>query len=364
MKRTVRKSKPSLQKTPPSPPQLYEAEVMTGLKPYAIEEMRRLLGSQAYIHRGEKPEEILFDYAGHPSLLFQLRQTAAVYRVEHFAIPRPLALLGHQNFQRLLSQIQAVQALHPAIQFQTFRLSAAGKNSSVFNRIKDEIAAQTGLAYDEEGGQLFLRVRPSSLQGEGWEVLFRLTPRPLSARDWRICDMVGALNATIASAMVEISQPTLEDRVLNLLCGSGTLLIERRARMAAAALAGCDHNPETLRCARQNIAASGFSEDIDLLEMDATRLQLPDACIDVLYADLPWGQLVGSHEDNKYLYPKVLKEAARVATPEARFVLISHEIRLLESILGEGNDLWRVENMVKVFQGGLHPRIYLLSRNA
>ena len=79
-------------------------------------------------------------------------------------------------------------------------------------------------------------------------------------------------------------------------------------------------------------------------------------------ADLPWGQLLGSHEDNLKLYPLVLAEAARVAAPGARAVFITHEIRLMERTLRDFADRWTTQKEVRVFQGGLHPRIYLLAR--
>ena len=75
-----------------------------------------------------------------------------------------------------------------------------------------------------------LRVRKADIRRDGWEVLIRLTPRPLSAREWRVCNMEGALNATIAAAMIEMTDPSARrPRVFNLMCGSGTLLIETTA---------------------------------------------------------------------------------------------------------------------------------------
>ncbi len=264
-----------------------------------------------------------------------MSKAAAVYLVQHFAIPRPQALLGHQHFTQLTRLISSVRSMRPAGTFQSFRISAAGSHSSVFQRIKDEIAQATGLRYDEDEAQLMLRVRKAELHPQGWEVLLRLTPRPLSARDWRVCNFEGALNATIASAMIEVTQPQPDDRVFNLMCGSGTLMIERLRRAPAAAVGGCDTDLLALRCATDNLAAAGFSEDAELLEMDAAALPLPDACIDVLCGDLPWGGLVGSHEGNLKLYPKVLAEAARIAVPGARAVFITHEIHLMERLLRE-----------------------------
>jgi tRNA (guanine6-N2)-methyltransferase len=341
---------------------LCEAEVVTGLKPFAQAELTRRFGARLTVLDKGKPEEIPFYYDGALLALDELSQASAVYLARHYPIPRPLALLGHQHFTALLRQIDTVRGLRPHGTFRTFRISAAGSDSSVFRRIRDEIASATGLAHNDDEADLLLRVRRADSHPDGWEALVRLTPRPLSARDWRVCDREGALNATIASAMIELTQPRPADRVLNIMCGSGTLLIERLRRAPAAVIGGCDTDLIALRCATNNLIASGHSGQADLFEMDATALQLPDACLDVIMADLPWGQLVGSHEANVTLYPLALAEAARVAAPGARAVFITHEIRLMEQVLGDLAHVWQVEQSLRVFQGGLHPRIYALRR--
>lgn len=83
-----------------------------------------------------------------------------------------------------------------------------------------------------------------------------------------------------------------------------------------------------------------------------------------LCADVPWGQLTGSHQVNKTLYPQLLSEAARLAAPRARFILLTHEITLFEEVLKQFSDRWKVQEAIKIFQGGLHPRIYMLQRAA
>ncbi len=65
--------------------------------------------------------------------------------------------------------------------------------------------------------------------------------------------------------------------------------------------------------------------------MDATALQFPANTFNAICTDLPWGQLVGSHQHNADLYPRVLAEAARVAAPRARLVLLTHESNYLRA---------------------------------
>ncbi len=344
------------------PRYLCEGEVVTGLRDDAAAELRGLFKDRAVPLAAGRAEELPFHFNGLLASLADLRLMLAVYLVRHYPIPRPQALLGHQHFTELIRQINTVRSLHAAGSFSTFKISAAGSGSSVFQRLKEAIQVATGLKPVEDEADLVLRVRPAALHADGWEALARLTPRPLSARAWRVCDMLGALNAVIAAAMVEMTQPRPGDRVLNPMCGSGTLLIERLLRCPAAAAGGCDTDALALRCAEANLRAGDLFDAAELFAMDAAALQMPDACVDVVLADLPWGQLVGSHGDNQHLYPAALREAARVTVPGGRAVFITHEIRLMEQVLNGCADVWSVTREQRVFQGGLHPRIYRLTR--
>ena len=115
-----------------------------------------------------------------------------------------------------------------------------------------------------------------------------------------------------------------------------------------------------LECARANVLASKQPGRIQLAPWDARALPLAGASVDVICADLPFGHDVGSHGENKELYPLLLKEAARVARPGARCVLLTHEIHLMEGLL-ENMPEWQVQDILQLSLAGLHPRIYILA---
>ena len=341
----------------------YEVEILPGLEPFAEGELHRRFGGAVEIEPGQEPGERAFRFHGDPYDLLSLRTVVAVYKRLRYDIPRPKALLGHQHLTRLLEEIAGIERLHPPRAFRTFRFSAAGSDSAVFTRLREEVERQTRLRYEPEEADLLLRVRPSPGKDRGWDVLVRLSPRPLATRHWRVCDMPGALNATIAAAMVELTNPAEDDFFLNPMCGSGTLLIERLARLSADLAAGVDADAAALDCARQNIAEAGLGHRIDLLEMDATDLEpLPDGVCTAICADLPWGQLVGDQAEMEWLYPAALGEWARVAQPGARLVVVTHMIELFEGLLDQIAPLWALVDVIRVFQGGLHPRIYVFDR--
>jgi SAM-dependent methyltransferase len=337
---------------------MIECEVLAGLKPFLVAEVRRVLGRQAELVADHDPTAARFRYAGRLEALLRLRTAVAAYLLVTVPGRRPSALLGDAT---LFDQVEAVRALHPPGAFSSFRLSAPGRDSAALRRLREELARRSGLADDPRDGELLLRIRRSH-DAAGWDLLTRLSPRPLSARAWRIHNLPGALNATIAAAAVDLTRPRPRDRVLNLMCGSGTLLVERFARGRPALAAGCDLDPSALAGARRNLAAASLAGSVGLARMDATALGFAGGVFDVLLADLPYGHRMGSHQDNAALYPAVLREAARVAAPGGALLLVTHELRLLERCLVAAGRWWSVERAVQVWQKGHHPKVYVLRR--
>jgi tRNA (guanine6-N2)-methyltransferase len=341
-----------------------EADVVAGIEDVARDELDWLFGARLRFQSPtgcDLPGSLRFAYTGDLRELLRPRTVQAVHLVLTFPVPRPRALLGDEHFRALLAAIALVRDLHPPATYQTLYLSAAGAESAVLTRLKEELARQTGLAIAAPEGDLQLRLRRSRAGGTGWEVLIRLSPRPLATRPWRVCNLEGALNATVARAMAVLTAPRDDDVFLNLACGSGSLLIERALCAPAYRLIGCDTSPAALACARENCQAASLAALAEWYDWDAGALPAPDAAVDALCADLPFGHLVGSHAENVALYPRIVREAARVARRGARFALLTHEVRLMESVLDEVK-AWETLAIRRVALGGLHPRIFVLRR--
>lgn len=338
-----------------------ECEVVEGLEDIAEQESFLTL-SETPIQLMRYKGAISFYYTGSLRDLMQLRSVVAVYTVQNYPIPRPKALLGHQYFKQLLSQIHQVFDLFPNSTFQTMHLSAAGSNSSVMRRLKDELAEQIKLEIADEQGDLLLRVRKRRQSSE-WQTLVRISPRPLATRSWRTIDMPGALNASVAFAMVNLTRPTPHDKFLNIACGSGTLLIERAKYMSADQIVGFDLNQAALELAKINVTSAQIVDMVQLVNCDIRHMPSGVGSCNAIVADLPFGQLVGSHAENQILYPTVLDESARVIAEGSRFVVISHEVRLMEACFRHSPYWYLVEERIITLRG-LHPRIYVFERNS
>jgi tRNA (guanine6-N2)-methyltransferase len=361
-----RRPSPGPRRPPPAPPPdepryEIEADVLEGLEQIAQDELIDRFGDRVRLERAARPGALVFSYTGELADLLALRSVVAVYGVQYFAIPRPKALLGNQQFGELSGAISAAIELAPPGAYSTLRLSAAGEDSAVLTRLKEQIAQRFGLGVAADEGDLLIRLRRAS-GGGGWEALVRLSPRPLATRAWRVCNWPGAMNASLAYAMVALTRPAPDDVVLNIACGSGTLLIERLLAGRAQQAIGCDTDLASLECARSNLQAAGLEQAPRLEGWDAGAMPLGDASIDMICADLPFGQLVGSHRENQELYPRVFAEAARVARPGARMVLLTHEVRLLERTAEQFAQQWRLLDLLRVRSSGMTPAVALLRR--
>ena len=331
----------------------FEAEVAEGLEDIASKDIKQCIGiRETYSAKGC----VQFSHTGQLSDLTKLNTVNSLYLLLKYDIPRPKALLGHQHFQRLLNAIKFIR-YQSNDDFSSLYFSAAGSDTSVMKRIKSEISQHTNMKLVDEG-DLLVRIRRTK---SGWDVLLRITNRPLSTRSWRVCDYQGALNAPTARAMAILSDIKSSDNYLNIACGSGTLLIETMAQYRLSHTTGIDIDTEALQCARTNIGKTSFVNNIILKQMDARELKFKDKSIDVIQADLPFGQLIGSHEENLELYPALFKEMARVTRSDARIILLTHEIRLVEQVVSNYSE-FQVDHTLQITQRGLHPKIYVLRK--
>ena len=350
-------------KRDPGLAQKYEVETVVGLEEYARREVRRLLGKAAQIERSTAEGRFTIRYDGSIRRFDELRTVMAVHRVEHFAVPRPRALLGHQHLTRLLGVIHFILDTQSPGAFLTFRITAAGAGSGVYSRLRQEIASATSLEPTDDAAHLQIAVRRPPTDDDGWQVLIRTSTMPLSARRWRVCDMPGALNATVASVMASFVRPRPKERVLNLCCGSGTLMVERIGLGAAASITGVDISADALQCADANLRAVGHRSSVSLLQADCANLPLTDASLDTITADLPFGMLQGGGIES--LYRAALAESARVAATNASLVVVTTRRRAIFAAV-EDNPSWNLANEIPLSiphsRGYIKPHIYLLRR--
>ncbi|MDJ0752049.1 MAG: methyltransferase domain-containing protein [Ardenticatenaceae bacterium] len=333
---------------------VYEATCFRGTERWVLEEIRetKRLRVIKKIDGG-----VLFEFKGEslpPEKAGQLKLPTTVSQVVPFDIPRPKALLGDQNFRNLTQQIQAMVNQYGKRNFSTIGLQAAGRDSAVMQRLHRDLAQKLKLESVGDLGEVSLRLRKSVVLKRGWDVLIRLGPRPQATRTWRTANMPGALNGPVAALINKMVYLSPDDRLLNVACGSGTLLIEVAHHPQLAV--GGDLDSAALIAARLNLAAAAV--DGQLVQLDGANLPFAASTFEVVTADLPWGQLVGDDRQLNRLYEAFVDEAVRVLTPGGRMAVVTHEVRRYEKALHRSLNLTQIESL-SIKMGRVTPRIFI-----
>ena len=345
--------------------QHFVAVCYRGLEPQLLAELRQVPGVKLR-ERDVGDGEIAFRFGGAWERLHQLNVATEIYWRNRYAVPRPKSLLGHQQFKQLIQQIDVVRHLCEKggeTIVNTFSLSMAGRESAVIQRLVAQIEKETGLAAVTDGaGDLALRLRPAKENYKPvWDLLLRTAVRPLATRTWRRFDYPGAINGTIAAALLQMADIERSDRLLNLMCGSGTLLAELAAQPVQPALAvGGDLLAAPLRGAGDNLAAAGVLAP--LLRCDGAAVPFADSSFDLILADLPWGQLIGTHSEVDSLYPLFFKEALRLLPPAGRLGIITTALQVTEGIIKKEAQKWEMIKMVRVEGDRVSPTLFLFQK--
>lgn len=303
--------------------------------------------------------------------LLSLKSVMNVFLVQRGEKLHPLHINNHKSIlgdmietvlrleKEYAQKIGSVSAPKAKSAFKTFKLRCAGSDSPEAQAIQKYIsetfklqAVQTAntvsSVINTEAGNLSLGVdldmyihRPDAL----WEVGVRLTPRPLSVRDYKIEHIKGGINPTVAYAMNVMAflqsqshsqtHSQSDFSYLNICSGSATLLIEARLQSTTTDASmnghflGFDIDKKTNSQAIRNIQNAGLIRDIQIKTADL--LDKPDfgdecAQFDVITSDLPFGMQIGKDEDLDKLYKTFVEYTTEKLKKDGVLVVYTTEI--------------------------------------
>jgi 23S rRNA G2445 N2-methylase RlmL len=192
----------------------------------------------------------------------------------------------------------------------------------------------------------------------------RLTDRTMRHRFNKAVELKAALRPSVAAAMIHLTQPEDNDVFLDPMCGSGTLLMERRYAGAYAQMVAGDIVRDHVWATRQNVEALRKEPPSNFGTLHANAIQLPLATgsISKVATNLPFGKQIGSPKAVKKLYPAFFRELERVLGGNGRAIVLSSEYDLVK-------DAVRTCPKLEILSGysiallGQWGRIYIMRRN-
>lgn len=147
--------------------------------------------------------------------------------------------------------------------------------------------------------------------------------------------------------------------VLDPFCGSGTLLIEWGKLYPQSTLTGIDIAYNALEIAKENMRAANIRAG--LVHKDCTAF-VPRAPYDLILSNLPFGNRVGTHQDNERLYAKLCAMLPEWLATGGIAVLYTMEYTLLHRCLSKQKGLRRIGE-TRTAAGGLLPWVIVVGKN-
>jgi 23S rRNA G2445 N2-methylase RlmL len=148
----------------------------------------------------------------------------------------------------------------------------------------------------------------------------RISGDELAQRRYKRAHLPASLKPTVARALVLLTEPRPGDVFLDPMAGAATIARERAEAGASELILASDHDPGALQAARANAGRR-----VRLLRADALRLPLPDASVDAIATNPPYGRRMGEMAGLDRLYARSSREIARLLRPGGRCVVLTGE---------------------------------------
>ena len=179
---------------------------------------------------------------------------------------------------------------------------------------------------------------------------------------WRQRTVSASIHPATASCLARYAmqyEKRERPRVLDPFCGCGSLLFAREALGPCRVLVGVDKSGAAVESARVN-ARAGKSK-ASFVTKDILRFEGREG-FDLILSNLPFGNRVGSHEDNTRLYDRFVRRLPDLLSPGGTAVLYTMEYKLLKACLDRARGL-TLRAQKRTEAGGLLPWIFVVDRD-
>ncbi|MCF7864966.1 MAG: hypothetical protein K9M11_00470 [Candidatus Pacebacteria bacterium] len=316
--------------------------------------------------------------------LIQLRSITNIYLVQKGEKLHPIHINNHKSI--LGTMIELVLHLHLTSKsksitksikaYKTFKLRCAGSDSPEAILIQKYISDTFKLTLSEDADLDTYIHKP----GELWEVGVRVTPRPISVRNYKVENIKGGMNSAVAYAVNTFALKKLDTvspfSYLNICSGSATLLLEAGTDIQAQfgnsiltptnipttiKLLGFDIDNKTNSLAIQNIKKAGFIRSIQIKTADL--LDKPDfGMFNTITSDLPFGMQIAKGTDLNKLYKAFVEYVESHLNQTGTLVVYTTEIDTFENALrGSKLHIEKTLNLqiTTIVNSHIHPKIFV-----
>jgi tRNA (guanine6-N2)-methyltransferase len=348
-----------------NPENMYILHALPGFDAIVTEELKNLpehaVIQEQLVHAGRNGM-LIVEYHGDIADLLKLRTVDDVFVLVAYYndLPPKYAALKAIKERLLMSAsvgsaTRSVRALYPKRGGEgkmRFRVIARQQGEMPYRRVDLQEAVGKGIGQRQD-----FRWRLAEDGLEFWVtqshevaiVGLRVSDETMRHRTYKINHIEASLRPTAAAAMVMLTKPKPTDIFLDPMCGAGTTLIERALFGRYQELHGGDINPEAVETALANVGPR--YKPISIQEWDARALPLDEASVTAVTCNLPFGVQISTPEENRRLYPAVMKELKRVMQIGARAALLTNDMRAINRALERTSGMYLAQQHTVIILG-------------
>lgn len=276
----------------------------------------------------QKSDDIFYiKYFQSFELIKSLRSILRAYLVVRDPKYNPIYISNHKSIIGEL--VEEVMNKSDKGDFKTYKITCAGSDTREIAEISEYIENTFNVTHSEEADLKIQIIKVS----EDWEVGLQITPRPLSLREYKVQNMSGAMDPTVAFSMNYLCKIESARSYLNIFSGSGTLLIEAGQYYPNLdKIVGFDNDKNHLSLSIQNIKKAGLIKKVQVKEVDI--FSGPDlGKFDVIVADLPFGMIISKDENLEELYGAFIKYSEKYLEVGGTLAVYTTEFHTLEKAI-------------------------------
>lgn len=264
--------------------------------------------------------------------------------------------------------IALCRQIRPLSQPMTYRVTASllGKRNysrhEVAEAVRQGLQKQTNWVHQENAPNLPNPTLDIRLVIENERCLVGLRPgmTPLHRRSYKVSNLPGSLHPPVAYCLSRLAVIQPGDRILDPMCGVGTIAAEANILCPDSTIYGSDIEPQAVSYAKLNCSQLNVKNKTMFWIGDAAEICLADHTINRIICNLPWGRQITTSQSLNKTYIHIVQEFERVLATTGRMILLTDQTELLLQAI-QTHTSYQLIFATQIHLFGSHPTMLVLA---
>lgn len=153
----------------------------------------------------------------------------------------------------------------------------------------------------------------------------------------------------IAYCMIKLASPRENERLLDPMCGCGTIPLMAALEWKGLEVFGSDIKNDYVSCARRNAETLGITDKVKFLTSDVADLTDAGIAADIVVVNPPYGISLPAQSRVERLYDTLLQASYKVLSSKGRIIVVTPYPRIIERTAFRS--MFKIDSAYKIHEG-------------